>query len=217
MTHHNIRPELPPLISRMKARPLDARGYPVPFFVAWVDGQPDHRIVDPAKLRACVEHSLCWLCGQALGRNVTYVVGPMCAINRVSSEPPSHDDCASWAVRACPFLTRPHAQRRETSDVDVALKDPAGVVVERNPGVSLLWTTRDRVKPFRADQGWLFRIGEPTRVAFYAEGRVARHDEIMAAIDTGYPLLLDMARADGPDAIALLEGMRIRALELVPA
>lgn len=217
MSHHNLRPELPPLPTRMQARPLDERGYPVPYFVAWVDGKADHRITDPVKLQACVLRGLCWLCGQPLGRYVTYVVGPMCAINRVSSEPPSHNDCAEFAARACPFLTRPQAQRRAV-DPEIGVNRPAGVTVDRNPGVSLLWGTRDPVKPVDDYRGGiLFRLGAPHSVRFIAEGRDATREEIMVSIETGYPLLLDLARADGPGAVTQLEKMREVALTLVPA
>jgi hypothetical protein len=201
----------------MKARPLDERGYPVPYFVAWPNGKPDHRIVDPKKKADCVRFALCWLCGQPRGRFTTYIVGPMCAINRISSEPPSHTDCAEFSVKACPFLTRPQAQRRVTA-LPEGLVAPPGVTVERNPGVSLLWTTREQVKMVPdGDGGVLFRIGAPDRVAFYAEGRAATREEVLASIESGYPLLLDLARGDGDGAVEQLERMRTEALALVPA
>jgi len=47
----------------------------------------------------CVRHKRCWLCGQPLGKFMCFVVGPMCAINKTSAEPPSHRDCALYAVQ----------------------------------------------------------------------------------------------------------------------
>jgi hypothetical protein len=35
----------------------------------------------------------------------SFVVGPMCGINRNSAEPPSHKECAQWSARNCPFLS----------------------------------------------------------------------------------------------------------------
>src|SRR6266403_923711 len=99
--------------ARMRALPVDHRGFPVPYFVGWVDGVPDHRTADPKKMKRCVEEGRCWLCGEPLGKWLACVIGPMCAINRNTSEPASHKDCALYAVKACPFLTRPYARRRE--------------------------------------------------------------------------------------------------------
>ena len=42
-----IRPGLPPLTGHLTRLPIDERGFPVPYFVAIVDGKPDHRIIDP--------------------------------------------------------------------------------------------------------------------------------------------------------------------------
>jgi hypothetical protein len=38
-----LRPELTELPLRMRGLPLDERGYPVPWFVAWIDGKPEFR------------------------------------------------------------------------------------------------------------------------------------------------------------------------------
>ena len=34
-------------------------------------------------------------------------------MNRTSAEPPSHRDCAEFAVKACPFLTQRELTRRK--------------------------------------------------------------------------------------------------------
>jgi hypothetical protein len=176
--------------------PKDHRGYVVPFFVAWIDGKPDFRVVDPAKKQRCVSEGLCWLCGGPLQRFVAYVIGPMCALNRISSEPPSHRECAEYACRVCPFLTMPKAQRREVAAA-VRTVAPAGEMIARNPGVALLWITRDRLKPVRAPNGVLFDVGEPAQVFWFAEGRAATRDEIIASIESGLPVLRAPAEQEG--------------------
>jgi hypothetical protein len=105
----DLRPELPQPIPRGIERLRRERGYPVPWFVAWVNGHADFRVIDSPKLPLAVRNSLCWICGQPLLGKRAYLIGPMCAVNRVSAEPPSHVRCAEWSARACPFLTRPHA------------------------------------------------------------------------------------------------------------
>jgi hypothetical protein len=54
---------------RMKRRPTDKRGYPIPFvqFIG-ADGLPDFRVVEVALLRLCVARRLCGLCGEPMGR-----------------------------------------------------------------------------------------------------------------------------------------------------
>src|SRR5262245_39698608 len=90
------REGLPARPPRIKRLPLDARGYPVPWFVAYVDGVPDFRIVDTPKIGVAWNKQRCWICGGQLGRYLAFAIGPMCAVNRVSSEPPSHLECAMY-------------------------------------------------------------------------------------------------------------------------
>src|SRR5258708_39459955 len=92
---------------RMARLPISPTGFPVPWFVAWVDGVPDFRVIGPDKIVQAVKRNLCWLCGQPKGIHHAFVIGPMCAINRTISEPSSHLECAQFAAVACPFLANP--------------------------------------------------------------------------------------------------------------
>ncbi|WP_432010146.1 hypothetical protein [Streptomyces cucumeris] len=194
--------------------PRNHAGYPVPWFVAWIDGTPDFRVIGTSKLEDAVRFRLCWLCGGTLGANATFVIGPMCAVNRVSAEPPSHRDCATYAARACPFLAKPGMRRRDTGLPDGTVA-PDGIMIGRNPGVALVWTSRTwRMQPRLR----LFDVGTPTETRWYAEGRPATRDEAMAAVDSGMPLLRAEAEKDRRPATALveLESQYRRALELMP-
>jgi hypothetical protein len=193
---------------------VEERGYPVPYFVAWIDGKPDFRVADAQKLIECVRFSKCWLCGGPLGRYQTYVIGPMCAVNRISSEPPSHLDCAEFSAKACPFLVKPKALRRD-ANIPESAQEPAGVALKRNPGVTLLWTTRGRLTPMRVDKGYLFRVGEPEGVQFFAEGRLATRAEVMESIESGYPLLEEGAKQEGDAAVKALAAQLAVAFALV--
>lgn len=205
MTAPTIRPTLPPLPPRLARLPIDARGYPVPWFVAVVDGVPDHRVVDSAKVREAVRFHRCMMCGDNLGAYLTFVAGPMCGLNRVSGEPPHHRECAEYAVRACPFLTRPKAQRREAGLEGMA--PPGGILLPRNPGVSMLYTTK-RYEVERAGPGVIFRMGPPVSVTWTAEGRPATRAEVLASIASGYPALHALAVKDGPEAVRALDAAR---------
>lgn len=204
MSMPQLRSDLPPLPERFKALPLDERGFPVPWFVDWLDGKPVFQAMDPNKFNKAIKFKRCWLCGQQLGSTYAFVIGPMCGINRVSSEPPSHRDCAEFAVKACPFLTKPMARRSTRGMEDMETKNPAGTMIERNPGVSLVWLTKS-YKVFRVHNGVLIRVGEPVGCEFYREGRKATREEIDHSVATGLPLLEGPAQQEGANAVRQLK------------
>jgi hypothetical protein len=192
----------------MQALPIDKRGYVVPWFVEWINGEPEFRAMSRQKFTRAITEKLCWVCGNRLGANLCFVIGPMCGVNRISSEPPSHLDCARWSARNCPFLTRPHMVRREDDLLNnqTIQETSAGVCLTRNPGVTALWVTRD-YRLIRDGKGFLFNIGDPHMVEWYAEGKPATRAQIEQSVETGLPSLMEMAEAEGPDAVAeLLRG-----------
>ena len=224
-----ILPE--PIPSRIAALPRDDRGYPVPWFVAYIkdgvpcargDGVPDFRVIRPNGRETAFAQNRCWVCGALLGSHRVFAIGPMCVINRVTSEPPSHRDCAEWSAKACPFLSRPRMRRDaknplpEGSSID-------GIHIDRNPGVICLYETArtkhgSTYKAFSAGHGgWLIKLGEPVRVDWWAEGRTATRTEVVASIESGVPILMDMARRDGSEAVAQLDMQRRMAERLLPA
>ena len=200
-----------PLPSRMARRPVDRRGFPVPWFVAKINGEWDFRAIRPDGMVEAYRKRLCWLCGEKLGRFMAFVIGPMCAINRVSSEPPSHRECAIYAVRACPFLTKPNMRRNEK---DLPGGNVAGIHLDHNPGVSLIWICRG-YRPIKTITGTLFEIGPPNETHFYSKGRIATRVEILDAIDKGLPYLREMASIEGAEKE--LDEHIERAMKLVPA
>lgn len=216
-----LRPNLPPLPARMRDLPVDSRGYPVPRFVEWIDGKPDFRVMSSVHFRDCLRFGLCWLCGDRFGSKRAFVIGPMCAVNRVSSEPPSHRECAVFAASACPFLTMPKAVRREANLPEGGVVQ-AGHSIPRNPGVALVWVTRTG-KPFRvsvdrfgARPGILFDVGEPLELLWFAEGRPATRAEALASIETGLPELERVAALDGERGLEEIRRLTARALGLLP-
>lgn len=192
-----IREGLPPVPGRMRFLPIDDRGYPVPFFVAWVDGKPDHRIADGAKMPKAVRLGLCWMCGQQLGRLKSFCIGPMCTITRTISEPPSHLECVTFAAQACPWMTRPRAKRREANLPD-QLAPSVGNAIRRNPGAVCVWTTRS-FRPWSPDGGLLFELGDPEHAEWWCEGRPATRAEVDESISTGLHLLREPAVAEDRD------------------
>lgn len=210
--------EMPPRITRL---PVNKAGYPVPWFVEWIDGEPDFRIVDSRKVPEAMKRGKCWICGQKrTGPTASFVIGPMCAVNRVSGEPPSHHDCAVYAARACPFLVNPKKRRRQGGLDDPMLYQAEGFI-DRNPGVTLVWRARGW-KPYAGpsvgrNPVMYFNIGEPTKVEWYAQGREATRAEVLAAIESGLPILREAAQRESEQALAELDELVVAALPLVPA
>lgn len=189
----------------MKTLPVDERGYPVPWFVDWRDGKPEFRAMDPEKYIRALRESLCWVCGEKMLTSKCFVAGPMCGINRTSSEPPSHPECARWSAQNCPFLANPRMVRREDEVINnQCLRDRApGVALTRNPGVAMLWFTRE-YEVFNDGRGNpLIQMGKPVAVEWWCEGRPATRAEVQESIDGGLPALERIARIEegGIDAL----------------
>ena len=205
-----LRSDLPPLPERIARLPVGANGYPIPWFVVWIDGQPEFRVADSAKYVLAVRQKLCWVCGEPLGAYLGFVLGPMCAVNRISAEPPSHRECAEFSLRSCPFLSKPQMVRRENDRPD---GNCAGVMIESNPGVSLLWMTKSRTR-ISAPGGMLFQVGDPTELRPYRFGRPATLAELMTVFEERLPILREIAEKEGADAVACLETEAAKARQL---
>lgn len=209
-----LRRGLPPLPPRIAKLPLDPRGYPIPWFVADVDGKRDFRVADGAKRVRAVKERLCWLCGEKLGRYLAFVIGPMCAVNRNTSEPPCHRDCAEFAVQACPFLILPQAEYRRANLPEDVKQQPHGIA--GNPGASCIWIA-ETFRPYNVEGGWLIRLGPAKDVSWWANGKPATREQIVESFERRLPALEEMAKAEGAEAMAALRSMVNEAMRLVPA
>lgn len=189
-----------PLPIRMRKLPISDKGFPIPAFVAWLnaegntyvrEGTPDavrdFRVINHHHVDRCYRLSRCWICNEPLGVYRVFAIGPMCAVSRVTMEPPSHRDCVEYATRACPFMMRPRMRRNE-KDKGYDRSDIPGLHLDRNPGVFCLWQT-PIFSRFEAEGGMLCRLGPPQRVDWISEGRPATRQEVMESIDSGMPFL----------------------------
>ena len=219
MTRTCLRPELVNIVpARMAHRPIDARGYTVPWFVEWIDGKPDFRVMDRRKFILAIRHRLCWLCGEKLGVYMTFCIGPMCVVNRITSEPPCHLECAEYAAKGCPFLTHPHAKYR-TANCPADARETPGMLTH-NPTACALYTTRSYATLNVVDgdnAGILLRLGRPEEITFWHKGRPASRAEVQAAMDIGLPKLQARAAEQGGPAIAELQRMVEQARAYLPA
>lgn len=180
---------------RLKNRPRYG-GYIVPYFVAWFkDGhlcnertkgaKPHFPATDQRRLVSCRQQNRCWICGSPLGTHKAFVFGPASALARASYEPPSHRDCARYAMQVCPYLTNPNAKHAvdkgyELPEDTTLLPD----VSPHHPGVTLIYVTRQYgVEQRDPSRGVVvFLPDAPTQCEFWTEGRRASYKEACDAI-----------------------------------
>lgn len=188
-----------PVPRRMAHLPVDPdRLYVVPWFVDWINGKPEFRAMDRRKYVQAIKQRLCWVCGQKLETRFAFVAGPMCGINRTASEPPSHIECARWSARNCPFLSNPNMVRRQDDRINNAsiTEHSPGFAITRNPGVTMLWITRE-YELFPDGMGkYLITMGRPHEVEWYCRGRAATRIEVEQSIENGIVALETLARAE---------------------
>jgi hypothetical protein len=145
---------------------------------------------------------------------MAFTIGPMCAINRTSAEPPEHRECAEFAVQACPFLVNPNQKRNPRKYRTDDASPPGGEMITRNPGCAIIWIC-EQYEVWQTETGPLFRIGEPVEVTLWAQGRPAFRHEVVESIESGFPLLYDMAVKEGPKAIDALFAAKTKAYQVL--
>ena len=170
MQYREIIGDMP---SQIRALPVSEHGYPVPYFVARIEGKYDFRVIDPLKMRACIANKRCWICGQTLGRYKSFSSGPLIVVTKHSAEPPSHRDCAEFAARTCPFMVHPRAQYRSPDIPDTTVNT---MMIAENPGVTVIWTTAG-YEIQRHHDDLVFIPQEASAVQWFTEGRPATREE----------------------------------------
>lgn len=143
--------------SRIASLPRDRRGLPIPHTVAWVDGAPDFRVIDPIKWDRAVCFRRCGICGDVLGHKVAFVGGPGSIGNRLFTDLPMHRDCAIYALRTCPFLAAPKFSYAKRPPSDTRTIE---VVSEQRPDTFGLGITRG-FKPVRLRGGEVVLMADP--------------------------------------------------------
>ncbi|HEU0299373.1 MAG TPA: hypothetical protein VFR37_07965, partial [Longimicrobium sp.] len=93
--------------------------------------------------------------------------------------------------------------------------NPAGEMIDRNPGVALVWITRGYTLVSDGSGGTLFEVGPPLRVTAFAEGRHASRDEVRESVRTGLPIITAAAAAQGTEALAALRAELERAVRVL--
>lgn len=186
--------ELTPLPPRIQKLATDERGYPVPWFVDWVDGRPEWNAISPRKWARAICEKCCWVCGRPFGTHLDFVIEPICGITRSASEIPCHRDCARWSiVNFSLLLQSPLPRRRDALPPEI--QTVSGILLRRNPGVMLEWTCRDYLVTQNGLRNYLIDLGKPSSLDFWLDRRRAEPAEIKISIQAGLLALQQTAQA----------------------
>jgi hypothetical protein len=182
----NYKPELTAMPDRIARLPVYG-GYPIPWFVVAIKGVPDFRLVDPKKFMDALREKRCWTCGGILGRRKAFITGPIAIINRTAAEPPSHYDCAVWAIKNCPFLSDPFAKRNPTDMPETGVM--GGCMLKHNPGIIALIVSNTMKVERDYVHGFIITLGPIVTLEWWQKGEKAQPDHVWRALDDGYARL----------------------------
>ncbi len=125
---------------RLRDRPLYG-DLPVGFYFEWVDEdgalvcttkkapvKPDFRVICPERWADCVANRWCPLCGKPL-EYWAWIIGHVPDSETMTYvDPAMHEECVRYALKVCPFLSRPHDKRRADMPTGSSeFIDPMGV------------------------------------------------------------------------------------------
>lgn len=174
----------------MLGRPIDHRGFYVPWFVTRKDenGHWDFQGLESSRVQDAHRRNVCFISGTPLGRHITFAIGPMCTINRVSGEWGGKRNVVEWSIKVCPFLSRPLAKRPDMTGPEGHVTP--GIMFPENPGILALWScyTHD----VRRNYHGLFELGEPTDFSFWVKGERATKEQVAEAMERAYTKLHDI-------------------------
>lgn len=135
--------EIPKELAHLK---IDSRGYPIPYFVSYINGKPEFRFLDGARLDMILERKVCHICGKKLPTDFFYfIAGPFGLLNKISTDAPMHRLCAEFSIFACPHLYRQKAERRDNDPLAQSLVEERA---KHDPGKpdTLFLVKADKIK-----------------------------------------------------------------------
>lgn len=192
-----------PIPARIAKLDRDKRGYPVPVIVSRDhQGAPHFAVNDVEAMAELDKADGCSICGMKLTRGRWLVGGCMSAFAARGwfADGPLHHECATYALKVCPYLAAPsfgrinkakaaaRADRGMAFDISVidstrpvAFVAIMSVAVETKRPNLATWFYRPRQGSIRRIEIWRHGtiLGGEERAAFreHAEAMLARHDQ----------------------------------------
>lgn len=164
--------EIPKELSHLK---IDKRGYPVPFFVSWINGEPEFRYLDAVRAKMIIDNKLCHICGKKLNKDFFYFIsGPIGLQNRISSDAAMHKTCAEFSLRACPHLYLQKADRRDNDELGKAIGSMPSPVIREKPNTLFLIKSNKFKKVLHEGQTYLQYRPVSTEKYIYENGKLIK-------------------------------------------
>jgi hypothetical protein len=165
--------EIPQQLSHLK---IDSRGYPIPFFVTWIDGKPEFRFLDHKRQEMIIEKKLYHICGKKLNDDYNYFIsGPIGFHNRISSDAAMHRVCAEFSLRACPHLYLQKADRRENDELAKEIIAKADDVLIKEKPQILILARASKFKPVKHNGNTYIRYTPVSFETFhYVNGKLEK-------------------------------------------
>lgn len=189
---------------RMRQRPRQA-GLPIPYVNMTGPQGADFRTLDGAARLECAARNLCGLCGQPLKGTVVLIGSEEDLAIRRWFDPPMHEECALYAVKACPFLAnadRDYSKMQpkylpEGEEVDQTFAEST----EAAAFLCVVWTPGCHVVSHRGTGFWT--VNQITKVDRDLIPRRARHvEEAVAEGKGGQEGCEGRGRGAGPGGVA---------------
>lgn len=185
-------------------------GTSIPFFVPVIDGKHDFRVMDPEAFRKACMLNLCWICGKKMGRFCTFVGGPLVAAQEISSEPPSHPECATFAAKVCPYMNGAEIRRNHLPEHT----KPSAHGVDENSGITALCTSLG-YKFIENSGSYLFKF-EKSEIVWLKHGKPATSDQVRDASKVAMERFRVSPAANNPQGIVRADILAVR-LEMLAA
>lgn len=165
--------DIPVFLSHLK---VDQRGYPIPFFVSYIDGKPEFRYMDHVRQEMIIENKLCHICGKKLNKDYNYFIsGPIGFKNKISSDAAMHRECAEFSLLACPHLHLQNAERRENDELGKEITNNADPILIKEKPQTLILARASKFKPVKHNGATYIRY---TAVSFetfhYVNGKLEK-------------------------------------------
>lgn len=123
--------DIPKELSHLK---IDERGYPIPYFVSFINGKTEFRFIDQQRLEMIISRKVCHICGKKLLAGAFYfIAGPVGLKNRISTDAAMHRVCAEFSLRACPHLYLKKADRRDNDTLGKIISSHETAIIMDKP------------------------------------------------------------------------------------